>query len=433
MSKNKWQQKVMDTRARFTVGVGTLQQFAAWMKNKKGLERHGFSPSSISNFIKGKGKNRSEERLKEFAKDFERYATEFFSSHRTANTSKINEDVFKNTLWYCYFFLDDPPASPKLGRALLKINKEGVVSITNIEEADYSDYAGTFRLNGKVIIFDLGGVDDSFKHVHSKANFRVKDGAPLKLMLGKYTSIEEYTVKSGTIVYELIEEDTEKIWDDMARPENRTKYAKALCFRDEEFKGTDISIKRFLRNKKLNHSRLPNAFDYDKLKRKMEHHIHRKSSRFIDTDKPLLYIATPCTSLGNPKYQQAPLTNIWKLKDAAINRWIDDWKDKEVRPKYYAAAPNQEIRKAKNNIEDTALFVLIAFQYVPSNCWIELGQAIVLAKEILIFCSPEVKSQLRADLDAKNIHSYEIEKEADIENALEAIKHKIDEHILELT
>ncbi|MEE1962006.1 hypothetical protein V1387_04860 [Allomuricauda taeanensis] len=314
---SEWSDKI------FGIKEQNSEAFREWAKTQSNL---GMSYETINNHRK------SLKRLPVFLQKIHEnqkvktliYASEFDTAKEVRHLKKFNdlaqEFINQRTLtskapievlhqWYFYFLELGPKkyGFPKLARGLLKLytNNKAVLQFPS-QKPEIGDYEGTFsKLNANVAFFDMviSDTDESrnikaIRNIHIKINYcKLSD----EIVLGTYSTYDEL-LYTGSLVLEAIP-------DSKQYKENIEDCVTFLSTSDnrEQFLDVDESIRLYLGTKGRNIKKLPKKIienkkglsNFIKINRKESQNEDDIENRFLELDKPIVFVASPQTSIGD--------------------------------------------------------------------------------------------------------------------------------------
>ncbi len=351
---------------------GGFPEFDKWRRPRK---YRGFSNPSISVLI-DRIKAGENDDLVEKVERFETIVQEFVSAKPDLSENKANhiEQKMWNTQWYIYFYYPIPKheSDVEFGRAVLKIDAQGYVEIRNINDGVSPNYEGSFRIiKNDTLVMDVENPDRG-KHLHIKTYFN-PENVPSEIMLGGFLSNGRDYIFAGTVLLE------KQVGNAELTPARFSYHHHPNVFND-----TDQHIRALLKVRSLNYLRIPPAvFLKSNLKDARKGESPHPNTRFIEPDKPVIFISAPTYSVQEETYR---MINI-RLEEI-IREFEFNYQDK-VEFRFFAFRDIQrqtrlEYLKVLNDIRGASAFLLLFLEKASSNALIELGMAYAYSKNVKI-------------------------------------------------
>lgn len=374
--KSTLYQRILDARAAIHQ-LGGFVPFGIWCKKKK---YRGFSNPSITNMLaeaKAGENNALLVKVARLTMVVEEYLTEnppnLIQSTNTENHDSIEQKMW-NTQWYIYFYYPIPKheSDVEFARAVLKIDAQGAVEIRNIEDGVSPNYMGSFRIiKNETLVMDVENTTRG-KHLHIKTYLN-PEIVPSEILLGGFLSNGRDYISAGTVLLEK-----------QAANADLSPAHFSYHHHTEVFNDTNQHIRALLKVRSLNYLRIPPAvFLKSNLKDARKGESPHPNTRFIEPDKPVIFISAPTYSVQDETYRMINL----RLEEI-IREFEFNYQDK-VEFRFFAFRDIQrqtrlEYLKVLNDIRGASAFLLLFLEKASSNALIELGMAYAYSKNVKI-------------------------------------------------
>lgn len=384
---------------------GGFPEFDKWRRPRK---YRGFSNPSISVLL-DRIEAGSDSDLEEKVTRFETIVQEFITT-RHDSKNVVQDSVRQklcNTQWYLYFFYPIPrhEQDAAFGRAVLKIDSNGLVTVRNIEDGISPNYQGSFRIiKNEMLVIDAEN-EVRGKHLHMKAYIN-PDYLPSEVLLGGFLSNGRDYLFAGTVLLE---------------KQDPAAHLQAAIFNyhtePDIFHHTHTHIRNLLKVRSLNYLRIPPAvFLKSNLGDVRKGESPHPNTRFVEPDKPVIFVSAPTYSVQDDTYKNV------NLKLEKIIRDIEARYQDKIEVRFFAFRDLQrqtrlEYNKVLNDIRGASLFLLVFLEKASSNALIELGMAYAYAKHIKILARKDALPNngfLRHGSNHIELKEYDIETNDDI-------------------
>ena len=302
------------------------------------------------------------------------------------NVGHKSEIVFKPGTWFLYYYylanLDDSKwQEPKIARFIFKvIDKKHFLLTRKMVGGEIEHCSGNYEIidNTRTGVFDVSNNEGTYVS-HFKINHT---GDSSTILLGLYTSYCLNDLEAGTVLLQKYDEELAKTTD----------LEPLLLWRGmsgNEFEKLNEWILAYLALKKYNHLELPKdgTPNLTQLKRFLNKKslFDKKNLRFVDFQKPKIFIATPQTSLSKSWEKKREADALKSL----LRNLGETYKDLQIVDKNYAVSEKSDkvTKKICKELYRTKYFILILgdLNKVKLSFSVALlGQALGYCKNILV-------------------------------------------------
>jgi len=333
----------------------------------------------------------------------------------------VNIDGFSNKEWFLYFLsvAERKTKHIKIGRALVRTGEGRRVTLFNVNEGFSEDYEGEYDFikDRKVVFFDLKNDPiNTTRELHIKMIYHRHDS---QIQLGTYTTFDEQRLYSGTMVFQQItgDEKLEELSQEQKNP--------VLCsydYNSQIFGDIPSQIITYLSLKNRNYHEIPMTVpNLDELQVYLDEYkpIFNKTNRFLELNKPRLFIAIPTgkkdDSNVSDKERNKILSICSKLKGKLARRVEFNICESDQELDRDNSKPQESLLTLKR----TRFFVLIMGDISEASfSLVQLGYALANCKYLMVVFKNKSVSPRILSFQSDVINKFPVDS---IENSSEEI------------
>ncbi|WP_052600203.1 hypothetical protein [Aureispira sp. CCB-QB1] len=343
-----------------------------WIAHKKNVV---YSPSTLSNYrAKGAEKKKKYDTLLDTVKEYAAHEIPpVVKKHKSKFAYFLNESFF-----IYYRTENDTSLNYEIHRAILNIgnSKNNIDILLPKDDADYQGFS-TLLANSH-LIFDLKTTETREKAL--RIIIPIPHSKTPEITIGQYSNLNSKgAIVSGCLVLELIKDKSK---------EHQPKTYKNTS---SEYTKVPYLIRQFLKDSKKNRIKTTTGiFDY----RELEKFLHIQKLKETDNKmKTGIFLSAPMGALDKEEY-----SSLWeeyiKLHSTILEvfpkpKYQICFLGKDAKAKEAFDNNILSMRKMLEKIKLLDKFILIYPKKVASSSLIELGVALALGKQCLVFVKTE--------------------------------------------
>jgi|GEM_PF-6655356 len=359
---------------------GSLDKFIEWLEDNPDYQ-HGdkFGRTTIYEFVNNLNALRDG---KPTAMNYELACkkTPVLITAATEYLNTPNRKILTGTKWFVYFVYSKKKQTPQIGRAILDYLDGNEAKLTNVPHITSKAYTGRYYNHERIIYFDLDNADRNKLHI----KIECPEEANQEIALGAYCTYESNHIVTGTLIFQKIEDEVPEAGK--ATPELLSYNSKGDS--RKIFEKIPACIKKYLCVKNLNYHSIPyEIYTLEELNKHIDNFNpfdeKRRANRFIESDKPTIFISVPSVSIKKNTSADA------EFIESIIGQLREEFKEEATlveKHSEWISPLNKVPGKSLKQLREVSIFILIISSVdVASFSLVQLGYAIAHCKRVLVF------------------------------------------------